>query len=170
MSKEEKRKATIQMLKIYAETDKPVTQHFYQGLCIKAIELLESEPEPGEFTKDIRQRMNFVEGDLMPSEICLKEACDIIDRLWRMINIPDLMKDGFLAVGQELIKRDEDIDRLSADLKTKVARIKRLESLYHYAGRAIGESEIESLICAYDGDISEQDAILLLSEQALKGE
>ena len=32
-----------------------------------------------------------------------------------MIAIPDLMRNGFLAVGQELIKRDAEIDRLTAE-------------------------------------------------------
>ena len=38
-----------------------------------------------------------------------------IEQLWRMIAIPDLMRNGFLAVGQELIKRDAEIDRLTAE-------------------------------------------------------
>ena len=40
-----------------------------------------------------------------------------IEQLWRMIAIPDLMRNGFLAVGQELIKRDVEISRLEAENK-----------------------------------------------------
>ena len=35
-----KTEALIKTLEIYSETDKPVSQRFYQGLCIKAIEEL----------------------------------------------------------------------------------------------------------------------------------
>jgi len=42
-----------------------------------------------------------------------------IEQLWRMIAIPDLMRNGFLAVGQELIKRDAEIDRLTAENMSK---------------------------------------------------
>jgi hypothetical protein len=45
------------------------------------------------------------------------DLCDIIDSLWRMVNIPDLLKDGFLAVGQELINRDKRIEELDANNK-----------------------------------------------------
>ena len=44
MNNKEKQ-SLIKTLQIYAETDKPVTQKFYQGLCLQAIELLESESE-----------------------------------------------------------------------------------------------------------------------------
>ena len=45
-----------------------------------------------------------------------------IEQLWRMIAIPDLMRNGFLAVGQELIKRDAEIDRLTAEKDAAIAQ------------------------------------------------
>ena len=45
-----------------------------------------------------------------------------IEQLWRMIAIPDLMRNGFLAVGQELIKRDAEISRLTAEKDAAIAQ------------------------------------------------
>jgi len=73
--------------------------------------------EPTELTKKARQEWKDTANiHSKPYSWCL-EACDTIDSLWRMVNIPDLMKDGFLAVGQELIKRDKEIDCLTAENK-----------------------------------------------------
>jgi len=53
------------------------------------------------------------------AELKAKDEAAEIEQLWRMIAIPDLMRNGFLAVGQELIKRDAEISRLEAELKAK---------------------------------------------------
>ena len=37
--------ALIETMKIYSQTDKPVTQRFYQSLCIRAVERLKIKNE-----------------------------------------------------------------------------------------------------------------------------
>ena len=68
--------ALIQTMIIYSQTDKPVSQGFYQALCEKAVEKLKSQAEHIELLNQCDDSSTEVIGEMDEEIETLKQSCE----------------------------------------------------------------------------------------------
>lgn len=125
----------------------------------------QSKPEPTEFRKECTEiREIYLQKEPKTLEAArwlvkrlasqLRKACDIIEsqaehikQYKEMINIPDLLTDGFLAVGQELINRAKQIAAANKEIETLKSKNAQAISTIYDQERLLDlrEKEIERL-------------------------